>query len=61
MMAESPIDADWVIRAADLLNAYRECVENLLGARIGSIELYNLEHLVNVFRQMVDRINHMGA
>ena len=59
MMAESPIDADWVIRAADLLNAYRECVENLLGARIGSIELYNLEHLVKAFRLTAERINRM--
>ncbi len=61
MMAESPIDADWVIRAADLLNAYRECAENLIGARIGSIELYNLQALVNAFRRTAERINKIGG
>lgn len=61
MMAEDTADADRVIRAADLLNAYRECCENLLGARIGSIELCNLEQLINAFRQTAEKINQIGG
>ena len=35
----------------ELLNAYRESVENLLGAGFGTIFLFDVEHLMHAFRQ----------
>lgn len=46
-----------VIAIIDLLDAYRESVESLCGARFGSINLFDLEHLMNAVRQIAEEVN----
>lgn len=48
-----------VIALIDLLDAYRESVETLCGARFGSISLFDLEHLMSSVRQIADELNAM--
>jgi len=43
-----------IIAIIDLLDAYRESVETLCGARFGSISLFDLEHLLSSFRQTAE-------
>ena len=40
-----------VIEIMDLLDTYREGIETLLGAKFGSISLFDVEHLLEAFRQ----------
>ena len=40
-----------IVLIADLLNAYRDAVENLSGATFGSVQLFDLEQLLLSFRQ----------
>lgn len=51
ILAENPDNPDCAIDIIDLLNAYRDCVENLTGAAFGSISLFDVEHLMHAFRQ----------
>ena len=51
MLCEDPENPDCVIAVADLLNAYRDSVEMLSGAAFGSVQLFELEHLLSCFRQ----------
>lgn len=51
--AENP---DCVIEIMDILNAYRDCVENLCGAKFGSISLFDVEQLMAAFRQTAKQI-----
>jgi len=51
MLCADPENPDCVIGIADLLNAYRDAVETLCGARFGSVTLFELEHLLPAFRQ----------
>jgi len=50
---------DCVISIMDLLDAYRESVESLCGAAFGSILLFDVEHLLNSFRQTAGQLNLM--
>lgn len=48
---------DCVIEIMDLLDAYRESVERLCGARFGSILLFDVELLLHAFRQTMQEMN----
>ena len=56
ILAANADNPDCVIIIMDLLNAYREAVENLCGAKFGSISLFDLEHLMLAFRQTAKQI-----
>ena len=51
ILTENPENPDCAIAVMELLNAYRESVENLLGAGFGTILLFDVEHLMHAFRQ----------
>jgi len=53
MNADNP---DILIDMMDLLNAYREAVESLLGASCGSIQLFNVEQILAAIRQTAEQI-----
>lgn len=61
ILAENPDNPDCAIEIIDLLNAYRDCVENLTGASFGSISLFDVEHLLNAFRQTVAHLKILEA
>lgn len=61
ILAENPDNPDCVIEIVDLLNAYRDCVENLTGATFGSISLFDVEHLMDAFRQTVAQLKNLEA
>jgi len=57
ILAANADNPDCVIEIMDILNAYRECVENLTGAKFGSISLFDLEQNMYAFRQTA---KHLG-
>ncbi len=57
MLATGAENVDCVIEMMDLLDAYRECVQNLCGARFGSISIFDVEHVMEAFRQTVEELN----
>ena len=57
ILAAEPENPDCVIEIMDILTAYREAVENLTGAKFGSILLYDAEQLMHAFRQTA---KHLG-
>lgn len=59
ILAADSENPDSVIVVMDLLDAYRESIENLCGAKFGSILLFDLEHLLNSFRQTLMQLNLM--
>lgn len=46
-----PDEPELLIDLIDLLNAYRDSCETILGAAFGSIEIINVEQLLDAFRQ----------
>ena len=52
ILAENPDNPDCVIGIVELLNAYRDAVENLLGANFGTISIFDVEHMMQSFRQI---------
>ena len=56
-LAAQPDNPDCVIGVMDLMDAYREAVSTLCGAKHGSISLFELEHLLSVFRQTAAELN----
>ena len=61
MLAESPQNPDCVIGVVELLDAYREAVENLLGASFGTVFLFDVEHLMQGFRQTAVQLEILEA
>ena len=61
ILAENPDNPDCVIGVVDLLNAYRDAVENLLGASFGTISLFDVEHLMRAFRQTAVQLKILEA
>lgn len=59
ILAADSENPECVIGIMDLLDAYRESVESLCGAKFGSILLFDLEHLMASFRQTAGELNHM--
>lgn len=57
ILAAEHENPECVIAIIDLLDAYRESMENLCGARFGSISLFDLEHLMNAVRQIAGELN----
>lgn len=57
MLAAGSDSPDCVIDIVDLLDAYRGSVENLCGARFGSIKLFDVEHLMETFRRTCGELN----
>ena len=57
LLARSAENPDCVIEIMDLLDAYRDSVEMLSGAGFGRIALFDLEHLMEVFRQTAEQLN----
>ena len=56
MLAGDADNPDIVINMMDLLFAYREAVEGLLGATHGSIQLFGVEQILEAIRQTADEI-----
>lgn len=56
MLAENADNPEIVIEMLDLLNAYREAVETLLGAPHGSISLFDVEQILSAIRQTAEQI-----
>ena len=61
ILAESPDNPDCVIGIVELLNAYRDAIENLLGASFGTISLFDVEHLMRAFRQTAVELKILEA
>lgn len=59
ILATDTQNADCLIEIMDILDAYRESVENLCGARFGSICIFDVEHLLDAFRQTVAELDHL--
>lgn len=59
ILASDVDNPECVIGLMDLLDAYRESVESLCGAKFGSILLFDLEHLLEAFRQIADELKQM--
>ena len=56
MLADDAENPDIIIDMMDLLYAYREAVEVILGAQHGSIQLFNVEQILEAIRQTADKI-----
>lgn len=50
MLAKDPDNPECIIPIMEMLNAYRESVENLLGAPFGTLEIFDVGHLVGSLR-----------
>ena len=61
ILAENPDNPDCVIGVVDLLNAYRDAVESLLGANFATISLFDVEHLMRAFRQTAVQLKILEA
>lgn len=57
ILAAQPDNPDCVIGVMDLMDAYRESINLLCGAKFGSISLFELEHLLAAFRQTAAELN----
>ena len=57
ILAANPENPDCVIEIMELLDAYRESVEMLSGAEFGKVVLFDLEHLMEAFRQTAEQLN----
>lgn len=57
MLAENADDPDMMINMFDMLNAYRETVEGMLGATYSSIRFFDMEQILAVIRQTAEQIN----
>ena len=57
ILAANPENPDCVIEIMELLDTYRESVEMLSGAGFGKILLFDLEHLMEAFRQTAEQLN----
>lgn len=51
-LAKNPHSPDTAIEIMDVVNAYQECMETLLGAKFGSIRLCEAEPMADFVRQM---------
>jgi len=60
MLCADPENPDCVILIVDLLNAYRDAVENLSGATFGSVQIFDLEQLLMSFRQTAKELKLIG-
>lgn len=64
ILAEDSDKPEGVIRIVELLDAYRESAESLCGAHFGSISFFDLEQLMDSFRQTAGELNllkeHIG-
>lgn len=50
MLAKDPDNPECIIPIMEMLNAYRESVETLLGAPFGTLEIFDVSHLVGSLR-----------
>ena len=50
MLADKPENPECIIPIMEMLNAYRESVETLLGAPFGTLEIFDVTKLVNAIR-----------
>ena len=50
MLAKNPDNPECIIPIMEMLNAYRESVETLLGAPFGTLEIFDVSHLVGSLR-----------
>lgn len=57
MFASEPDNPDRVVRMIELLNAYRECVEQLAGAPYGSVTLFDADRMLAAWRAATDELN----
>ena len=59
ILAFEPENPDCIIAIMDLLDAYREAMETLCGARFGCITIFDVEQLVDAMRQTAAELNKM--
>ena len=57
LLAQSPDDPACVIEILGLLDVYRDSAEMLIGAGFGKINLFDVEHLLEAFRQTAEQLN----
>ena len=57
MLCAQPDNPDVIIGVMDLMDAHRESISTLCGARHGSITLFELEHFLGGFRQTAAELN----
>lgn len=57
ILARGSQSPDCVLEMLELLDAWREGVEMLSGARFGRIALFDLEHMTEAFRQIAEELN----
>ena len=50
MLAKNPDNPECIIPIMEMLHAYRESVETLLGAPFGTLEIFDVGHLVGSLR-----------
>ena len=60
MVAEEPENPDRLIPAIELLNAYREAAETLVGAPHGTLEFFDIGQLVLRCREALDAMSEEG-
>ena len=57
ILAAEPENPECAIQIMDILDAYREAVEALSGAPFGSVSLFDLEQMMESFRQTAGELN----
>ena len=60
-LVEGSENPETVVEVMDLLGTYRDSVELLLNAPYGSVELFELERMLEIFRNVMDELNRMDA
>lgn len=61
LLAENPDNPDVMLRILELLNAYRESAERLAGAPFGSIELFDVTHLIAAYQAAAAKLREQEA
>lgn len=59
LLADNLDNPDRMIQVVELLNTYRESVEQLCGAPFGSIQLFDPSRLVNTWREVTDELKRL--
>ncbi len=61
LLAENPDNPDVMLRILELLNAYRESVERLVGAPYGSVVLFEVTHLIAAWQAAAAKLREQEA
>lgn len=61
LLAENPDNPDVMLRILELLNAYRESAERLVGAPYGSVVLFEVTHLIAAWQAAAAKLREQEA